>query len=273
MADDTRTIFERLAAAKAKFGKVVFDSSNPHFKSRYASLASINNAVDDALVGEGFLPTWTLGSSPEGNVVTVEFVLTLLTDSSQIKSGPVGFAFADPQKAGSAITYGRRYTKAALLGLLAEDDDDANAASTPAKPKPAPAPAYNPETTPPPAAAPAPAPTASPAPDIEAEVAKFNQRQASANAGGRTPDPDETNDCDPGFPDAKGKHWKDGPSRAQIGRIYGIAKSKEMPKETWKAYIAATYGVSNPYRLDWKQYKDFTEKWMESWVSSKDIPF
>jgi len=39
----------------------------------------------------------------------------------------------DPQGAGSAITYMRRYALAAVVGVV-QADDDGNAASTPAKP-------------------------------------------------------------------------------------------------------------------------------------------
>lgn len=40
---------------------------------------------------------------------------------------------ADPQQAGSAITYGRRYHLLTIFGLAAEDDDGASASSSPAR--------------------------------------------------------------------------------------------------------------------------------------------
>jgi hypothetical protein len=43
-------------------------------------------------------------------------------------TAPVPLAKNDPQGAGSAITYGRRYALGMLLGLVAEEDDDAQAA-------------------------------------------------------------------------------------------------------------------------------------------------
>ena len=42
----------------------------------------------------------------------------------------------DPQGAGSAVTYGRRYSLSAALGVAWDDDDDGNEASTPPKAKP-----------------------------------------------------------------------------------------------------------------------------------------
>jgi hypothetical protein len=44
----------------------------------------------------------------------------------------------DPQGMGSAVTYARRYTLGASLGIITEDDDDGNKASEPIKPAPKP---------------------------------------------------------------------------------------------------------------------------------------
>lgn len=147
MSDEKKTIVERLLEAKKKFDVVKFDSKNPHFNSRYASLLSINTAVDNALINEGLLPLWTLTAQSNGAGVGVEFLLTT-ADGQTLKSGEIIFNYTDPQKAGSALTYGKRYSKAALLGVVAEEDDDGNAASSPKK---APAPAkssYNPAKMP-----------------------------------------------------------------------------------------------------------------------------
>jgi ERF superfamily len=43
----------------------------------------------------------------------------------------------DPQGQGSAITYARRYSLMAALGLVADEDDDGNTASRPREPPPA----------------------------------------------------------------------------------------------------------------------------------------
>ncbi len=49
---------------------------------------------------------------------------------SAMKSGKT-----TPQEVGSAATYARRYTLAALVGIVIDDDDDGAKASAPAKPK------------------------------------------------------------------------------------------------------------------------------------------
>jgi hypothetical protein len=42
----------------------------------------------------------------------------------------------DPQSVGSALTYARRYSLSAILGVASEEDDDANAATQPTTDKP-----------------------------------------------------------------------------------------------------------------------------------------
>lgn len=142
---ENKTIVERLMAAKANFGVVAFDSKNPHFNSRYASLLAIKEAVDGPLAEQGLLPLWRLDTVNPGEI-TIEFALHT-ADGQEIRSGKVVFPFIDPQKAGSAITYGKRYTISALLGVVGEEDDDGNAASTPKKPAPTKS-AYNPAHVP-----------------------------------------------------------------------------------------------------------------------------
>jgi hypothetical protein len=147
MADEKQSIIERLIAARMEFGPLIMDSKNPHFNSKYASLLAVNQATDPALLKHGLLPSWSL-KARDGGAVEIEFFLTS-ADGQTISSGPVAFSFTDPQKAGSAITYGKRYTKCALLGVVAEEDDDGNAASAPPKKAKAAPTDYSPRYTPP----------------------------------------------------------------------------------------------------------------------------
>lgn len=81
-----------------------------------------------------------------------------------------------PQGAGSAITYARRYSLMALIGI-APEDDDGQAAEAAAKtaPKPQPPPAQ-PRQTPPPPEAPSLPPSAPPLPNAFEEKARFLNR-------------------------------------------------------------------------------------------------
>lgn len=116
------------AKARAEFKAVPLDKVNPHFKSKYASLASVLGAVTPALTAHGIVATTRTfcgGDTLMAETMVVFKGVTLCAASMPI--GKVGGASA--QAIGSALTYARRYTLCALLGVVAEEDDDGNAAS------------------------------------------------------------------------------------------------------------------------------------------------
>lgn len=139
-------IAKALAAAQAEMSNAVLNKTNPHFKSRYADLAAIRDAVMPALTKHGIaviqLPTIHNGA----------FVLIthLRHGGGEIIESiyPLPGSSGKPQEIGSAITYARRYSLAAMCGISAEEDDDANAAedaarrasATPKRPATAPPP-------------------------------------------------------------------------------------------------------------------------------------
>lgn len=112
--------------AQAAMGNAVKDSTNPHFKSKYADLASCWDACRKALTDNGLSVIQPV--SADGASVTV--TTRLLHESGEfIEDGLTITAVQNtPQGIGSAITYGRRYGLASMIGLAA-DDDDGNAAS------------------------------------------------------------------------------------------------------------------------------------------------
>lgn len=115
-----------LAVAQGKITGALKDSSNPFFKSRYADLASVWDACRGPLSENG-LAVVQLTESDDAGV----YVATTLAHSSgqwmrsRLRLQPKD---ATPQGMGSAITYGRRYALAAIVGV-AQVDDDGNAAS------------------------------------------------------------------------------------------------------------------------------------------------
>jgi len=117
-----------LATALSKFqGKmkvVEFDSANPYYKSKYASLAALIKSASPILSECGLAVSQLIG---EGGAVTT----LLLHTSGQALSTTIRITPAkeDAQGIGSAITYARRYSYASILGLVSDEDDDANAAS------------------------------------------------------------------------------------------------------------------------------------------------
>lgn len=103
-------------------------STNPAFKSKYADLAGVVEAVVPALnkAGIGVIQS----ASNDGEMVGI--TTTLLHESGSSVTGTLHLrpSKSDPQGVGSAITYGRRYLLLAMTGA-APDDDDGQAASGP----------------------------------------------------------------------------------------------------------------------------------------------
>jgi hypothetical protein len=112
---------------------------NPHFKSRYADLAAIRDATIPALSKHGLAIAQYMRHT-DGVLV---LVTRLMHESGEALEGeyPLPAAADKPQVMGSALTYGKRYSWASMVGISADDDDDGNAASAkPAAPVQAAAP-------------------------------------------------------------------------------------------------------------------------------------
>lgn len=122
---DLADLFAALAKAQGEIEGAKKDSTNPHFKSSYADLASVRDVTRDPLARNGLaIIQWprTVDSGVE--------IETIITHASgQFMSGVLWLPCSkfDAQGIGSAITYGRRYALMAVTGV-APVDDDGNAA-------------------------------------------------------------------------------------------------------------------------------------------------
>jgi hypothetical protein len=109
-----------LAKAQGNYSAAVKDAANPFFKSKYLTLAGALDAVRDALSANGLAVVQQVEA-------TDKLVLnsTLLHSSGEwiASSYPINPVKTDPQGVGSAVSYARRYSLMALVGLAAEDDD------------------------------------------------------------------------------------------------------------------------------------------------------
>jgi hypothetical protein len=115
-----------LAAAQGEMANATKDSTNPHFKSKYADLASVREACRPlSKHGIAILqPT-----SAEGTSVTVTTMLVHTSGEWIAEDLTMTAGQNTPQAIGSAITYGRRYGLAAMVGIAPEDDDGQAASS------------------------------------------------------------------------------------------------------------------------------------------------
>jgi ERF superfamily len=123
-----------LAKAQGSMRHALKDSVNPHFKSRYADLASVLDAVRSPLADYGLAVVQLVGDDEHG--AAVETVLMHASGEWISSRVVLPVSKADAQGYGSAITYARRYALAAICGV-AQDDDDGDAARKappPAKP-------------------------------------------------------------------------------------------------------------------------------------------
>jgi F0F1-type ATP synthase membrane subunit c/vacuolar-type H+-ATPase subunit K len=119
-----------LAQAQAKLEDAKKDRTNPHFNSKYATLASVRAAMSDVLPIYGLAVVQ--GFEPHGDA-GVCIVTTLMHESGEWLRSKLYIPVTkkDAQGFGSAISYGRRYSLAAIVGIATDDDDDGNTASKP----------------------------------------------------------------------------------------------------------------------------------------------
>jgi hypothetical protein len=126
-SESTAAIDAALAKAQSRIQAAVKDKTNPAFRSKYADLPAVWDACRDALTSNGISVTqWPLHS--EDNRL---HLVTRLACGGEWMMCEFSIP-ADKQNAhgyGSAITYAKRFSLAAAIGVVADEDDDGNAAS------------------------------------------------------------------------------------------------------------------------------------------------
>jgi hypothetical protein len=132
-SDGIQELAAALVLAHAEIKGVVKSATNPFFKSKYANLESVVDAVKEPLLKQGIVVIQGLQDAENG--VAIETML--LHKSGQWISSTLRLPASkeDAQGYGSACTYGRRYGLMAICGVPAEDDDgNAATATAPVKP-------------------------------------------------------------------------------------------------------------------------------------------
>jgi hypothetical protein len=121
-----------MATAFGQFEAATKDATNPHFKSKYADLPAVIEAVKPALLANRLFFTQATHEMPGGVCVETQ----VHHESGESMSFGRLFVPANKQDAqgyGSALTYARRYSLMTAFGIPAEDDDgNAAVASRPA---------------------------------------------------------------------------------------------------------------------------------------------
>jgi hypothetical protein len=127
-SDSVKEIAAALAKVQGSIKPALKDANNPFFKSRYADLASVWDSCREPLSTNKLAVTQLPAESEAGRVA----LTTMLIHGSGewiASTCSIKLAKDDPQAAGSALTYLRRYMLSAIVGIVADDDDDGNHAS------------------------------------------------------------------------------------------------------------------------------------------------
>jgi hypothetical protein len=116
------TLASAMAAAFAEIEGATKSANNLHFKTKYADITAVIEAIKPALIKHGLF--FTQHPLPSENGITVE---TFIHHASGETMG-LGSLFVpanknDAQGFGSALTYARRYALVTAFGVPVEDDD------------------------------------------------------------------------------------------------------------------------------------------------------
>jgi uncharacterized membrane protein YgcG len=127
-ASTKKNLATALARAQAECQNVVMNKTNPHFRSRYADLSAVRDAVIPIFTKHGL----SVIHSPN---ITLDFGFHLETRLIHVSGEELIWRFPLPvdvnkmQAIGSAISYARRYTLSAIAAVASEEDDDGNAST------------------------------------------------------------------------------------------------------------------------------------------------
>lgn len=133
-ASRKQLMLARLKAQAAFMKGAARDRANPFAKSKYATLESVLEAVAEPMTSNGLVLTQWAGEIERGGAKGERVTLYVYTRIEHAETSeymqvflPVALAKDDAQGIGSAMTYGRRYTLKAALGIPEVDDDGAAA--------------------------------------------------------------------------------------------------------------------------------------------------
>lgn len=120
-SDSIAALAAALAKAQGEIEGAAKDKTNPHFKSRYADLASGWDACREPLSENGL--SVVQPASANGPAVTVTTIL--MHSSGEWIEGELTMTATQntPQGIGSCLTYARRYALFSMVGIAPEDDD------------------------------------------------------------------------------------------------------------------------------------------------------
>lgn len=129
-SDSIKELATALNKAQAEMSGAKKKATNPFFKSKYSDMNAVVDAIRIPFCDNGL----SYSQFPIFNDKCVGVETILMHESGEWISSILMLPMVkqDPQAAGSAITYARRYSLQSIAGIPSEDDDG-NQASKPAK--------------------------------------------------------------------------------------------------------------------------------------------
>lgn len=129
-SEGLQSIMAAILAVQKDVDHVEKGSTNPHFGNTYADLNTFLHALRGPMADHGIV--MTQGPGMENGHVTVDTMLYHTESGEWLRDRAAApMQKDDPQGVGSAITYLRRYSLAALFAVPQEDDDGNAASRTP----------------------------------------------------------------------------------------------------------------------------------------------
>jgi ERF superfamily protein len=116
-------LIKALTKAQGQFTKAVYDKTNPHFKSKYASLDAVHEAIKGPMAANGLAVSHLL--SYKDGMILMETTLFHTSAEWIACEMPILVEKSTPQQLGSLLSYYRRYSLCCLLAIpVGEEDDD-----------------------------------------------------------------------------------------------------------------------------------------------------
>lgn len=128
-SDSIKELASALAKAQPAIEGATKDKNNPAFRSKYADLSSVTEAIAEPLKIHGL--SYVQVSHDRENAAAIETIL-LHSSGEWLSAGIVAVPVTkhDAHGYGSALTYARRYSLSAAFGVVPEDDDGNAAAKS-----------------------------------------------------------------------------------------------------------------------------------------------
>lgn len=128
-SDTITKLMGALLKVQGQVDGVAKTKKNPHFGAKYATLESVVDTLREPCQEAGLVIIQAPGECIEGTIAITTMIAHAESGEWLRSTIQLPLAKNDPQGAGSAITYGLRYSLMAVFVLPPVEDDDGNAAS------------------------------------------------------------------------------------------------------------------------------------------------